>query len=365
MAMYLLWEGATPPDGWTLDASHDDRLLKIGDTYEDGGEDCKHMVSYGAGGNRCNADYCYPVGCSNAAEDLHTHASSYTDVSLPSYRTARLIKSDSFFHDPLPTGVIGFSKAILNNWQAASEYEGRFIQLKNQSPTNGGSNTHPHTPPAQTGGCQQNGRGRKGSQPNASTGHPHNVTGTIDSVETEPEWFGMKIIKSITEAEMPNGLIAMFDAAPDDPGWERGWRVLNGISAYLKVATYHNTGGAPNHTHPHAMSMGGAIGTVRIDCGGIWHSGWSHTSHQSHAHPITIHSANNTPPCAQFIFAEYRDEEVVLLPMYGSKSYTPIRTEDVQVGDKVRLYPYNGGGKVAIKEYWQTGDQITIKKDDI
>ena len=45
MAMYLLWEDATPPDGWTIDTNHEDLILKAGDEYVQSGGGHTHTVT--------------------------------------------------------------------------------------------------------------------------------------------------------------------------------------------------------------------------------------------------------------------------------------------------------------------------------
>lgn len=364
--MYLLWEGDTAPSGWEIDHTHDNRMLRGGDTYVDGNDSHEILAATGgASGNTHSSYYGYDKSCYNGNQ--HTH-NGYTSQSttFPPHRTIRLIKTASLY-GVLPAGVVGFGQSVLSGWEAQTDYANKYILLKNQTPIDGGSASHTHTPPANTsiGGNNSTVCGFTAT-PRIKSNHTHAVSGTIDAANAEPYWFGMAVLKLLNNQSTAIGLIAMFDEVPPV---DAGWECISIPERFIKQAAYGTLGGNPTHSHSHNLTSDvGSYDSQGAHADSNW---YNVTRGLGHTHVLSLSDADYNPPYAQFIFAKYTGpmhigDNVLCIPHDGTYSRAAIKGKDpVQVGDKVRLYPYRGGGKVAIKESWITGNTITIKKDNV
>ncbi|MFC1687057.1 beta strand repeat-containing protein [Patescibacteria group bacterium] len=320
--MYLYWDGAGPPTGWSVVSTYDGKFAR-GETAANFGitsGNATHTptiatqspTSQPGTTKLANSGF----GYSNAS-GTHTHAVIGTTIgsanNLPAYRDLILIKNDTGIPATIPGGGIAFFDDDPGlpgaDWTRQSAQDAKMTRT-NSSVATAGSDTHTHTitwaaPASGRAGAFHEDNCIKGGSA-VTHGHTAPSAGATTGMSALPPYIEVIVGKADSDTSVPSGIIPMFDADPG-AGWDL--RSDSGDDFYqnfVRGAAAYNGSSQGATTHNHAQETSGNTGSggsVNGGCG----SGTVTLAGSNHNHTETVTfttGTDNMPEYWNVVYAE-------------------------------------------------------------
>src|SRR3989344_222262 len=255
----------------------------------------------------------------------HTHTSlsaSFGAASnYPLYARLMMIKYVGTLPlTQLPDNVIAvFDVSSYGNlptgWSPMTALENRIIIASDSAdPANGGSDTSAHT--ITWSSLSQASETRKEGSSTANQTSASTHTHTAPSPSSSEAGSNVPVHASLVFATANgtvtdlSGVIAMFDATPQDETWS----VISGAGGvlendFIEASTSYNASAGGSNTHAHPNSTSGTSGLPSATTNGQGTGTDNTTAHATHRHTLTassISTLSNKPPYKGIIFAKGR-----------------------------------------------------------
>lgn len=344
--LIAFWDGGTPPTGWSCVS------CGSGDFYQ---KFPRGAATYGGtGGATTHNDHTITrvsvtgtptspllqiAGTVAQATKTHTHTTiSNTTMGsgtlLPVYQNIKVIRYDTTGTPAtIPSGVILMFDAVPSgSWERYTAQDTDFIYGENDATGTGGAATHTHGSVGYTLGPSANtAELMLGNAAGAGSfdAHTHTVSGKITaSGNHTPPYLDVLLYKATGETTLPDGVIAMWDATPEDTNWTVNsgasqtfnGKFLRGNSSYTGTP-----GGATTHNHSNlASATGGSVEGANYSESSAKGVGAIYT----HTHTVTVSfgNSNNLPPYIDVIIAKYT------APLAGTLAVSIVDADGVDVG---------------------------------
>ena len=315
--IYLFYEGATAPTGWTIYNSNTGKYIR---GYSSQG---------GTGGNASHTHTLSNWSCSTGSPTVsvyvyhgvtiesstHTHAQGNIAVAAanntPSYRDLKLIYNTYSSSITIPSGAIAiFDDAIPTGWTQLYSGDNRLIRI-NTSTGTGGSDTHTHSVNSNTTDAPS----ATDSQYSGTTytigssTHTHTYSHTSTSSNYMPPFVDVVIASIDADGSLQDKMIALFDELPASD-----WESLSDSGGvfyekFIRIASTYNATGGGSESHSHSVSgdSGEPSDTTQVtDHGTI---ATSNFPDYTHVHTISADldsaTGNSIPDYVNFIIAKY------------------------------------------------------------
>lgn len=372
--LYMLWDGGTPPTGWSLVSDYDgffvrgDTVANFGTTTSSGNHTpTVNDITVGPP----SGTYYNSGGTGASATAAHIHddptitigAASNNDE--PAHRVLKLIRFDDGIPTFIPAGVIAmFDQLPASGWTEYATAHNRFLKL-GSTVANAGTDIHTHSLSYSNLINPSASDGRStflANQPTSTSTHEHAVAnGSTASVTTFPRHVRPLIAKADADTPaIPANLLGFFDEVPGS-----GWVVRSGSGGdfnerFLRFSsTFDNTGtlGADSHAHSPVVATSGD--NTGGNAGNTLNLLGTALATSPHTHDVTtsFNTTENVPDYVNlvvaekinFILSDYRwfedsdDEDVtdpwspIDIPQNSLIPIVPPRSNPVEPGDEIRL----------------------------
>jgi len=325
----LLWDTASPdaPTDWSCISCSDGQAYyqiypRGMPTYEattSGSLTHTHTVSYVSGSDAASSGNIFDDFATgiNVPSATHIHNSINSQnigngSNEPSYRTLKVIRSNSANPTTIPSGVIGMfdTTSLPTNWNSYSSQDTYFLKGDGSIGTSG-SNTHTHSVEVTTGGPNATEIIRSGgSDTGESDTHTHTANDTSGDGSNQPNYIEVVFGKASQDTSVPAGLIAMFDATAPS-----GWTTLsnNGGDFYGKFikgdsSTPGDTGGSAQHKHDDLTLTLPATSATTSDADTSPPQVGAAVGHTHANFVVSFDDQNHYPPYRDTIFAQKQPE---------------------------------------------------------
>jgi hypothetical protein len=264
----------------------------------------------------------------------HTHTwgnPTLTTTSIvPEYQNLNLIKKSN--PTSLPQNIIAIfdTASIPSGWTRYSSLDGKYLRA---NATNVASGTPTHTHGTVAGVTSGNSSGSYADPGNGLTtaagAHNHTIAAAtaISSDNNTPPYIDVVFAKLDAAGDLPNGMLAFFDAAPPT-NWES---ISTSTTAYYQrflrgASSPGGTGGSATHTHggSSVLASGVPSATANNASGAL-----ANTNTNTHTHSVTytIGSATSLPVYRDVIVGKYTAPPITVSgTLYSNEGSSQITT---------------------------------------
>lgn len=331
--MFLFWDGASAPSGWSIVTTYDGRFPRgeePANALQQNSKTTGHKstvatttvsAAFGAAGGNNNvgstvSTYTHTHGgtdSTNMISDARYPSAPYNTATVdePSFRSLKLIQYDG---PGLPTDVPAGGIALFDNnpgmpgsgWTRQSDQDDKMVKI-DSSVGLGGTDSHTHkiTWPSLTGDGGGTGLNSAAGVNVAAVNHGHNSPSdsTTSTVTALPPYIKPIMAKANSTTAIPTGMIAMFDSNPGG-----GWAIQSNpggafYQQFLRPASTWNgtSAGSTTHSHTGTFTSGNypACNTYTPSCDvlGVGNTG-TNTANITHTHTysVTLNANDNHLP---------------------------------------------------------------------